>query len=62
MRNNFVKNELMRIYIETSIFGGNFDDEFMESTQVFFDMLHQRRFIPLISDILIQEINKAPQQ
>ena len=57
-----MKSELMRIYIETSVFGGNFDDEFMESTQVFFDMLHQRRFIPLISDILIQEITKAPQQ
>jgi len=54
--------KLMRIYIETSAVGGYFDDEFMQSTQKFFEMLLQKRFIPLISDMLIEEIVRAPQQ
>ena len=54
--------EPMRVYIETSVFGGYFDEEFMESTQMFFGMLREKRFTPLISDMLVEEIAEAPQQ
>ena len=46
----------MRVYIETSVFGAYFDEEFMESTQIFFDMIREKRFTPLISDMLAEEI------
>ena len=52
----------MRIYIETSVVGGYFDEEFMEATRIFFSMLQRKRFVPLISDILAEEIGGAPQQ
>jgi len=52
----------IRIYIETSIVGGYFDEEFMESTQIFFNMLWEKRFTPLVSDILAEEIGIAPQR
>jgi len=48
--------------METSVFGGYFDEEFMTPTQSFFDMLKKKCFIPLISDMLVEEIRKAPQQ
>ena len=54
--------KLMRIYIETSVIGGYFDEEFMKPTQIFLSMLREKRFIPLVSDILAEEIGKAPQQ
>ena len=54
--------KLMRIYIDTSVVGGYFDEEFMEATGIFFSMLRIKRFVPLISDILAEEIGEAPQQ
>ncbi|MCK4821627.1 PIN domain protein [bacterium] len=54
--------KLMRIYIDTSVVGGYFDEEFMEATRIFFSMLRRKRFVPLISDILAEEIGEAPQQ
>ncbi len=54
--------KLMRIYIDTSVVGGYFDEEFMEVTGIFFSMLRRKRFVPLISDILAEEIGEAPQQ
>ena len=52
----------LRIYIDTSVLGGYFDDEFMESTQRFFNLLMEGHFILLVSDMLAEEIAKAPQQ
>ncbi len=54
--------KLMRIYIDTSVVGGYFDEEFMDATRIFFSMLRIKRFVPLISDILAEEIGEAPQQ
>ncbi len=54
--------KLMRIYIDTSVVGGYFDEEFMEATRIFFSMLRRERFVPLMSDILAEEIGEAPQQ
>jgi hypothetical protein len=45
----------MRIYIDTSVLGGYFDEEFIESTQKFFDLFRGKLFILLISDMLIEE-------
>ena len=49
-----------RIYIDTSIVGGYFDEEFMEPTRKLFKQLEQENIIFVISDLLILELLNAP--
>ena len=51
----------LRVYIDTSVFGGYFDDEFAELTQPFFEAIFAGSVIPLISDTLAAELTAAPQ-
>ena len=50
-----------KIYIDTSIVGGYFDDEFDEETRALFDRLVNKEVIFVVSDLLEQELIKAPQ-
>jgi predicted nucleic acid-binding protein len=52
----------MRIYIDTSVFGGCFDEEFKKPSKAFFRAIKANRATPLISDILIAELARAPQE
>lgn len=52
---------ILRVYIDTSVFGGYFDEEFADLTRPFFDALFAGTLIPLISDTLIAELTAAPQ-
>lgn len=52
----------MRIYIDTSVFGGCFDEEFKKTSKALFRTIKANRATPLISDILIAEIARAPQE
>lgn len=52
----------MRVYIDTSVFGGPFDTEFAEPSHRFFDALFQQSFTALISDTLVAELAGAPEQ
>ncbi len=50
-----------KIYIDTSVVSGYFDEEFSEPTQKLFDRLKNGEVIFVISDLLDLELMKAPQ-
>jgi predicted nucleic acid-binding protein len=49
-----------RVYIDTSVFGGYFDDEFAEHTRPLFDRLKNNEFKLLFSSVTQDELNSAP--
>jgi predicted nucleic acid-binding protein len=51
-----------RIYIDTSVVGGYFDDEFKEATIKLFDRLEKNEIKFVVSDLLDLELLNAPQQ
>jgi len=51
-----------RIYIDTSVVGGYYDEEFNEATIKLFDRLVNNEIIFVVSDLLDLELLKAPQQ
>jgi hypothetical protein len=50
----------MRIYVDTSVFGGAFDEEFALPSQRFLELVKQGRCIILISPITLAELQGAP--
>lgn len=50
-----------RIYIDTSIVGGYFDEEFREATIKLFERLQKSEIKFVVSDLLDIELGKAPQ-
>jgi predicted nucleic acid-binding protein len=52
----------MRIYADTSVFGGLFDVEFAEATKKFFYEIDSGRFTIVTSAIVEAEIEPAPQK
>jgi hypothetical protein len=53
---------IQRIYIDTSIVGGFFDEEFKDSTQKLFKRLVQKEVRFIISDLLELELQYAPKK
>lgn len=51
-----------RIYIDTSVVGGYFDEEFQDATQKLFERLENDEILFVISDLLDLELINAPQQ
>lgn len=51
-----------RIYLDTSVFGGNFDEEFAEHTSPLFERLNNGEFTLLFSTITQDELTDAPEQ
>ncbi len=51
-----------RIYIDTSVFGGYFDDEFSEHTIPLFDRIRNKEFILLFSTVTQEELENAPEK
>jgi predicted nucleic acid-binding protein len=51
-----------RIYIDTSIVGGYFDEEFAADTQPLFKRLENKEIVFVVSDVLYDELKKAPEQ
>jgi len=49
-----------RIYADTSVFGGVFDDEFAAFSRRFFDDVLSGKHIVLISQITLRELGRAP--
>jgi len=49
-----------RIYIDTSVVGGYFDDEFKEATVKLFERLDNNEIVFVISDLLDLELINAP--
>jgi predicted nucleic acid-binding protein len=51
-----------RIYVDTSVVGGYFDEEFKEATIKLFERLDNNEIIFVVSDLLDLELINAPQQ
>jgi predicted nucleic acid-binding protein len=51
----------LKIYIDTSIVGGYFDEEFSEATKRLFERLENKEIVFVISDLLDLELTGAPQ-
>lgn len=52
----------LRVYIDTSIVGGYFDEEFRETTIKLFERLNNNEIIFVVSELLDLELMNAPQQ
>ncbi|MEX0715559.1 MAG: hypothetical protein WD066_03190 [Planctomycetaceae bacterium] len=50
----------LRIYADTSVIGGCFDDEFREESNRFFQLVDQGQVILLLSDLVVAELQHAP--
>ena len=51
-----------RVYIDTSVFGGYFDEEFSEHTIPLFKRLNEDEFIILFSNVTEEELERAPEK
>lgn len=51
-----------RIYLDTSVFGGYFDEEFREFTKPLFDRINDGEFIIIFSTMLESELELAPKK
>ena len=51
-----------RIYIDTSVVGGYFDEEFSEATIALFERLENNEIIFVVSDLLDLELINAPEK
>lgn len=49
-----------RVYIDTSVVGGYFDEEFSEDTFIFFERVRNGEITIIVSDILEAELLRAP--
>lgn len=52
--------KIFRVYADTSVFGGVFDDDFDEASKTFFRQIRQGRFQLVVSPIVQEEIESAP--
>jgi len=50
-----------RIYIDTSVVGGYFDDEFSADTILFFNRVKNGELSIIVSDLLEAELSRAPE-
>ena len=52
----------LRVYADTSVFGGCFDDEFKTDSDRFFEEVRQKQFILVVSNVTLDELEMAPDQ
>jgi predicted nucleic acid-binding protein len=52
----------VRVYADTSVFGGVFDEGFSDASRAFFDAIRDGRFRLVISVVLRDELEDAPTQ
>ncbi len=50
----------VRIYADTSVYGGVFDEEFAKPSRRFFDRVREGRFVLVVSPLVEDELRKAP--
>ena len=48
------------VYLDTSVFGGYYDNEFSADTIPFFERIAEEQIIVLVSEILEEELSDAP--
>ena len=52
----------LRVYIDTSVFGGWFDPEFSRDSRAFFKKVISGHLMPLLSATLLRELEEAPKK
>ena len=52
----------MRVYADTSVFGGVYDDAFEFASRAFFEQVCQNRFILVSSPLVVDELAAAPER
>lgn len=55
-----LSRKTIRIYADTSVFGGVFDDEFTVPSRTFFEVVREARFTLVTSELVRQEIAAGP--
>lgn len=50
----------IRVYVDTSVFGGVFDEEFQNTSSLFFEQFHRGEFSIVTSAVVIDEISFSP--
>jgi hypothetical protein len=50
-----------RVYADTSVFGGCFDDEFKVESKRLFDEIRRGQFVLVVSDMILDELELAPE-
>ena len=50
----------IRVYVDTSVFGGTQDDEFREASSRFFRVVEKGDYVVLVSDVTYDELIPAP--
>jgi hypothetical protein len=53
---------IRRVYIDTSVVGGQFDEEFANNTKPFFETVGKGEIILVVSDLLEAELARAPKK
>jgi hypothetical protein len=52
----------IRVYADTSVYGGVFDRQFSQASKGFFDKIADGRFLLVVSPVISEEIRQAPQR
>jgi len=52
--------KILKVYADTSVFGGVFDDDFDKASKTFFRQVREGRFQLVVSPIVQEEIESAP--
>lgn len=50
------------VYVDTSVFGGIFDDEFACASKRFFELVDAGKFKVCVSSVVVDELNDAPRE
>ena len=50
----------LRIYVDTSVIGGVYDEEFAESSRSFFERVYRKEFTIIVSEMIYRELEQAP--
>lgn len=54
--------EKLRVYVDASVFGGYFDEEFKSETRPFLEAVVNSNAIAMVSDVLVGELIEAPER
>ncbi len=57
-----MKSKKLRLYLDTSVYGGYFDLEFSEYTKPLFEKIFHEEFILLYSSVTQDELENAPEK
>ena len=56
------QERILRIYCDTSVFGGCFDEEFREASTALLRLFREKEFILVYSDATLAELRNAPER